>query len=693
MSNTSDYELIEPENQGTNLTRLNMSHNIGDSQEIIVTITPPEDGNKTNLRIVCLLDRSTSMISPITSQTEDGTIEDDNLTRMDLAIHTCRTIIETLPVTSELAIISFNNKVKQHMPLTPMSEEAKKKAFEHIDKLNPHGMTNLWDPLENAFNLFLENPNSKTNDVIIMLTDGEPTTRPIRGEIAEMKLYMEERFHSQKINPPTFIPIGFTNAQDSVLLNQMASQTNEMQYYISDASMMGTVFVNVLSYIRSVVNRNAVLTLTSYTNDVTFDSSLRETYTNIKYETHKVVIPVGSIGYGQSRHIVVPYLYKDSDTPTPKKDIQFTAELTYRTNEDNYITTDFFYDMEPKIILNQLIRMNFAFIIRLILKNMHDPDKCKQILIEGLTQLRKYNDDNDEYLSNLDADYLESIKAIDPEYINSWGKHYINALGKAHEMERCSNFRDKGVQNYGSNVFRTYQMEGEKIFKDIDIEKHVFRDESPNSPFNNTNLLLGNRVAGVPKLPHIKKHTLVGVQHKYINVRGGCFTGDSKITMGNGLKKKIKYVKKGDIVKTSQGTSVVEVVVRFKCKDNLGKMVKYSDDLIISPYHPIFDEFKNKWIFPVDYKNYEMVESKYVYDFVLKRHHTIYVGNILACTFGHGIKGDVIEHQYFGTQQIINDLKKVKGYKEGKINLPDNCFLRAVSDAPITALDWDNSYC
>jgi hypothetical protein len=38
------------------------------------------------------------------------------------------------------------------------------------------------------------------------------------------------------------------------------------------------------------------------------------------------------------------------------------------------------------------------------------------------------------------------------------------------------------------------------------------------------------------------------------------------------------------------------------------------------------------------------------------------VNNICCASLGHGFKGKVIEHPYFGTEKIIRDLEKLKGW-------------------------------
>jgi hypothetical protein len=38
---------------------------------------------------------------------------------------------------------------------------------------------------------------------------------------------------------------------------------------------------------------------------------------------------------------------------------------------------------------------------------------------------------------------------------------------------------------------------------------------------------------------------------------------------------------------------------------------------------------------------------------------------IRCCTLGHGLKGDVIEHDYLGTDKVARDLEQIEGFDSG----------------------------
>ncbi len=57
----------------------------------------------------------------------------------------------------------------------------------------------------------------------------------------------------------------------------------------------------------------------------------------------------------------------------------------------------------------------------------------------------------------------------------------------------------------------------------------------------------------------------------------------------------------------------------------------------------------------------------FVYDVVLtNRSSTIMVNMIQVATLGHGLRGEVIGHNYFG-DKIIDDLKNLNGYDNGVV--------------------------
>ena len=53
------------------------------------------------------------------------------------------------------------------------------------------------------------------------------------------------------------------------------------------------------------------------------------------------------------------------------------------------------------------------------------------------------------------------------------------------------------------------------------------------------------------------------------------------------------------------------------------------------------------------------ISCEEIYNFALDQGHTVLVNNIECVTLGHGFKDDVVRHSYYGTQRVIEDLRRL----------------------------------
>lgn len=158
---------------------------------------------------------------------------------------------------------------------------------------------------------------------------------------------------------------------------------------------------------------------------------------------------------------------------------------------------------------------------------------------------------------------------------------------------------------------------------------------------------------------------------------GGCFHGDSRVLMADGSRKAIRDVGPGELVWTPEGDAKVAALVTCNTSAESQPMTRI-DGLMITPWHPILVD--SEWRFPADVSSYEQCRVQTVYNLVLDNGHVIDAEGTLACTLGHGIAGPVIGHDFFGTHRVIDDLRKVKGWHEGR---PTFTELVAIKD-PLT---------
>merc|ERR1711916_169617 len=143
---------------------------------------------------------------------------------------------------------------------------------------------------------------------------------------------------------------------------------------------------------------------------------------------------------------------------------------------------------------------------------------------------------------------------------------------------------------------------------------------------------------------------------------------------GDGSLKKVQQIQKGDKVMCPNGeTAVVECVWVRKCKEGKTKAVNLNG-LHITPYHPIRDS-KSRWNFPCSVQNTQNLECKEYFNFVLEKGHIMIINGIECCTLGHGFDEEIVKHSYWGTQKVIDDLKKMKGYQKGYIDFTSGKFV------------------
>ncbi|CAF2713644.1 unnamed protein product [Rotaria sp. Silwood2] len=116
--------------------------------------------------------------------------------------------------------------------------------------------------------------------------------------------------------------------------------------------------------------------------------------------------------------------------------------------------------------------------------------------------------------------------------------------------------------------------------------------------------------------------------------------------------------------------ATVTYVLKIVCKNNKASMASFDNGLIITPWHPI--GINKKWTFPHDIGDESVIECSEVYNFVLDSGHIIFINGIECVTLGHDFKGEVIEHPYYGTTKVLDDLRVLDVSNESFIELLPN---------------------
>lgn len=99
--------------------------------------------------------------------------------------------------------------------------------------------------------------------------------------------------------------------------------------------------------------------------------------------------------------------------------------------------------------------------------------------------------------------------------------------------------------------------------------------------------------------------------------------------------------------------------------------------MIITAWHPI--RHNQQWIMPCSLVSAPTeISCEEIYNFALDQGHTILVNNVECVTLGHGFKDDVVRHDYYGTQQVIEDLHRLDSEQNhsGIIEITEELLMR-----------------
>lgn len=269
-----------------------------------------------------------------------------------------------------------------------------------------------------------------------------------------------------------------------------------------------------------------------------------------------------------------------------------------------------------------------------------------------------------------------------------WGIHYLPSLSNAHARQQCNNFKDPGVQKYGGKLFNTIKDDSEQIFINLPPPKHVFQQIQESDLYNDENL----QYKPVQQAQQIIFQNPVQNNQNQPNMEcfyngggggGGCFSGDCEVALAGGRTKRVKDIQKGDQLKNSgQVVAVIKI-----CGQDI-QLLEVGSALRITPNHPLL--WQGRWAKPHQLLEKQQARrcdsTDVVYNFVLDSGHTIEVGGVVCATLGHGLKGANVEHPYFGSAAVIEDLKKDRNWAAGFVVVSLSQFVRAKSGGQVCAI-------
>lgn len=621
-----------------------------DEATVMVSVQPPLGNSATPSDICCVVDVSGSMGSEATVQNEKGDTEVHGLSILDVVKHAVRTIVNILKPTDHLSLVVYSSKAKKIFDLIPMDALGKAKAEKEISSLDPDGNTNLWDGLLTGLEVLRTSSGKGRLGSLLLLTDGQPNEIPPEGHIPALQKYIDKNGLSCSIN--TF---GFGYSMDSELLKELATHGNGMYAFIPDSGFVGTTFVNATSNILASMAKNATLSLEPLNGASIPDGGVLGI--SSQSTSWGALVNLGFLLYEQNRNIVLR-LKIPKDSPKDKPYLQ--ATLKYETIDSakplectiEAKVWDASLDLEVEAQRHRVTAIN-CIKSAMQLMGSNKISEASKTILNLVTEIKgsasaKSDKRVQELLKDLEGQVTEAFSKYD--FYSKWGKHYLPSLVNAHQLQICNNFKDPGVQLYGGKIFSQIR----------DLADDIFVKLPPP----------------VPSIKHYGSTNTAPVSMSTYYCSGNpCFHGDCVTRMADGSYQKVRFISKGDQVMTPSGKAAeVICVVKTLCVRGVAELVELQGGLVITPYHPV--RLEGKWHFPCSLGEIKKRPCDAVYSFVLRGDPIMVINEVPCVTLGHNFQEDVVKHPYFGSQRIIEDLKKMYGWNSGLILLEQGCVIR-----------------
>ena len=382
-----------------------------------------------------------------TAASKKDDVEAQMFSILALVKHSMKTIIKGLNENDHLGIISFANNSKVEFPLIRMTNENKEKALLCVERLRTCGSTNFWSGIKESFEHFKTSSNKLQNPTILTFTDGQSNIDPASGLMPTLK-----RFRDQNNLRPVMNVFGFGPDLDTDLLFKTSKLFGGRFDFISDFSMVGTVFVNALTNILMTPESRTYITIPE-----NLKNPIKKVYGPHERYNNEIEIDSKAITYGQPREFIVEFqkpvvdfleqqYYPCSLSIMGDDDVQTILASTINLTED----ADEVNKTLAKVKLEEALESTWT--------SYNEEERSKIIMdfinyIETAEEMSvfKSTPEGESMLTDL-SDQLRL--ATQDKYYREWGRKYIYAYWSALQFQQCNNFKDQLLSHFGSAAGR-----------------------------------------------------------------------------------------------------------------------------------------------------------------------------------------------------------------------------------------------
>ena len=642
------------------------------NDKLFVNINVPDTKVRAPIDVVLCIDISGSMGTEATLKGDSNETISHGFSILSLTVSASKTVLNSLNKDDNISIVTYSDRAHVLVEQIACTIENKKLIEMQLDTLKPTATTNMWDGIHVSLDILRTKSLPHRMKGILLLTDGIPNIEPPRGHEDTLNKYFRD--YNFKCGISCY---GFGYDLNSELLMEISKISGGDGYsFIPDASLLGNVFIHGISNMLSTAVCYPTLNI-KLSNDVKFMGGSTE-----------MNIEIDSLKYGKSKNLIFSVDTRGCSSRSLDH-FRDCAEIALTYGEKQIRINECIMP-PPNYYNEQISREKMIDVINLSLSKNKFRDKSYESNIYELA-IEMEKEKMCPYIGNLLYDLNGQIKESlnmtregeREDWFSRWGIHYLRSLQNAYQNEICNNFKDKGVSNFAIGIFNTIRDEVSDIFDEI---------PPPKQDVKTTTIRGGGS-------SRVKRQATPVNMRSYNNQGGGCCAEGCRVLMKDQSYKKVEELQKGDRVITFKidkkigheeySDSEIECVIKTKCTDNKIDMVTI-ENLKITPYHPIllFNELNiNKnWRFPIMVHKPETIECEYMYTFILVNRESMLIERSVFATYGHMIEDEIIKHNYFGTDKVINDLKVFPGYNNGLVELRQDNFIRDLDNNVIVSI-------
>ena len=676
--------------QQQQLIQLNVNASVADVKsrvaDVMITLTPPTtvQQQRTPVDICAVVDVSGSMSTAATLKNLDGGSETTGLNLLDVVKHAVVTIAKVLGPQDRLAVVAFHSDARVVFDLAFMTPENQEAVCQAVSLLRCEDNTNLFAGIRDGIESLARKKQPGRASHVFVLTDGQPNVEPSGGHVAAVdKLFKSLEFRC------TLSTFGFGYSIHSALLRDLAVLGGGNYVFIPDSSFVGTAFVNAVSHACTVIAQQVRVTIVPLNGAAIVEPNGKIKKSNTigghqvvhRLDGGGVTLATGVLDADTPKHIVLRMVLGiDKTQPYCNVTVDFNSTQPHKTTSVfQQVTARGIERSGGDDLHAQVLRIKM---VELVAQLSADDDlfAARRQVAELVREMKPLQSHKlvAGLLADLEGQVSEAFSR--PDFHSRWGKHYLPSLCRSHALEVCANFKDVGLQQYAGALFQQVQQVGDEIFCQLPAPK-------PAPPSESTLRSLGvTAVQWQAQAP-----TPAVDMADYYSSEGPCFPVSARVHMADGSLKAAGDVRRGDLVRTATGKpSRVECVVRTVAASGQFNIVTLpGTGLKVTPFHPVFGD--GQWQFPINVRGRQLARETHpaVVSFLLDdRSPTMLIENTVVISLAHGRTDDAVaQHEFFGTERVVECLKKLNGFARGQVVLRSvDCIVRDVNTGRVCGL-------